>query len=700
MTMSVLNSASVALTLGNLNKVITESGKKQKTLSTGEKINTAGDSAAEYAISERMQAQIKSLDQDVQNTKTGASMLGVAAGGVESILNELRSMKAMAINAASDHNTDMDRVTIQKEFDQRKADIEDIASSINYNGKRLLDGTYAHYHKYLDEDDDGATGVRGATSVTPLDDGPTGTPTVIASGDYTISAGGVYQLADGYTGTVSISAEAAASGVRFTQQTAAMALNNVTINVSGDNAKLWIENLNITNTEGNVIQFTGENNQLTLLGSSTLTNKGNAAKKAVVNMGKGLTVNGNGSTLTVNNSANGKGAGIGTDAGQRSSGNLIIRNANINTNMFDGAGIGSGGSGGSVGNIEVDNSTIHLNGHYFAGIGAGSNNASCGDILVKNSTIKDIDNTTLHLTNHMGSIDTGIGSGYSGSRAGNITVDSSVVEIRNSDSACIGSGDGGSTCKNITITNTDYTGYSEHGAGIGSGRNGSSAQNIYIKNASKIVHESPEGAAIGSGLSGSVEHIYISKSSLRLLDASKAFQADDHEVPGIGHGEGGTAGDSGGTSSMPDDGESLYRLGTPLIIHTGTKANQNIRCWIEDLRTEALGIRDMKLTTQASAQRLLGDVKDKNSTGPIDAAIEKVLGEATQIGAYMSRLDYTAANLIVSSENVQNSESVIRDANMAKEMTDYTRDNILTQSAQAMLSQANKSAGQVLQLLQ
>ncbi|HBT80213.1 MAG TPA: hypothetical protein DEA67_09395 [Selenomonas sp.] len=83
----------------------------------------------------------------------------------------------------------------------------------------------------------------------------------------------------------------------------------------------------------------------------------------------------------------------------------------------------------------------------------------------------------------------------------------------------------------------------------------------------------------------------------------------------------------------------------------------------------------------------------------IDDALEYALNENTRMGAYQTRLDYTTSNLTTSNENTQASESTIRDADMAKEMTGYTKANVLAQSAQAMLAQANQSASSVLQLL-
>ena len=81
-------------------------------------------------------------------------------------------------------------------------------------------------------------------------------------------------------------------------------------------------------------------------------------------------------------------------------------------------------------------------------------------------------------------------------------------------------------------------------------------------------------------------------------------------------------------------------------------------------------------------------------------ALIKATDQAVAIGAAQNRLGYTSSNLVVASENVQASESTIRDSDMAKEMTAYTKHNVLTQSAQAMLAQANQNSSAVLSLLQ
>jgi len=88
------------------------------------------------------------------------------------------------------------------------------------------------------------------------------------------------------------------------------------------------------------------------------------------------------------------------------------------------------------------------------------------------------------------------------------------------------------------------------------------------------------------------------------------------------------------------------------------------------------------------------------SISAIDAAIKTVSGERSKMGAVQNRLEHTINNLNVTSENLTAAESRIRDVDMAKEMMAYTKNNILTQAAQAMLAQANMQPQGVLQLLQ
>ena len=139
--MVVKNNMSALNTLNILNKNTSALSKSLQKVSSGMKINSASDDASGYAISERMRVQIRSLDQDKQNTENGNSMMKVAEGAVSSTVDILKTLKEKVINAANDTNTDSDRATIQKELDQSIDQINDNAN-VTFNGQYLVDGSH------------------------------------------------------------------------------------------------------------------------------------------------------------------------------------------------------------------------------------------------------------------------------------------------------------------------------------------------------------------------------------------------------------------------------------------------------------------------------------------------------------------------------------------------------------------------------
>ena len=138
-----------------------------------------------------------------------------------------------------------------------------------------------------------------------------------------------------------------------------------------------------------------------------------------------------------------------------------------------------------------------------------------------------------------------------------------------------------------------------------------------------------------------------------------------------------------------------------LTLQIGTQSNQSINVGLSDMRAKSLGLQGSDPNT-GTVKNIDITTKDNANAAinVLDTAITKVLSEQTKIGSVQSRLEYTSANLTTASENVSAAESTIRDANMAKEMTEFTKNNILMQASQAMLAQANQSTQNVLSLLQ
>ena len=130
-------------------------------------------------------------------------------------------------------------------------------------------------------------------------------------------------------------------------------------------------------------------------------------------------------------------------------------------------------------------------------------------------------------------------------------------------------------------------------------------------------------------------------------------------------------------------------------IHIGANTDQSMLVDMNEMSTLTLGgttekIKDINVLTQSGANTAIKTVND---------AIEQVSAERSKLGAFQNRLEHSIKNLDTSSENLQASESRIRDVDMAKEMMEFTKNNILSQAATAMLAQANQAPQGVLQLL-
>ena len=133
-----------------------------------------------------------------------------------------------------------------------------------------------------------------------------------------------------------------------------------------------------------------------------------------------------------------------------------------------------------------------------------------------------------------------------------------------------------------------------------------------------------------------------------------------------------------------------------MVFQIGTRSNQAVKVGFTDMHAKALGM----MGSDAKAIQVTTRARANAAVNVIENAIGMCLDQQTVLGAAQARLQFTSANIITASENTQGAESTIRDADMAKAMTDYTKSNVLTQSAQAMLAQANQSSSGVLSLLQ
>ncbi len=133
--------------------------------------------------------------------------------------------------------------------------------------------------------------------------------------------------------------------------------------------------------------------------------------------------------------------------------------------------------------------------------------------------------------------------------------------------------------------------------------------------------------------------------------------------------------------------------GTPIAsmwFHVGANKDQRTRVYIGTMTTAGLGLTGLSLSTPEKANAAIG---------VLDQAIAKVSKQRADLGAYQNRLEYTVKGLMNAYENMQAAESRIRDVDMAEEMVDYVKNQVLIRTSMAMLAQANLKTQAVMQLL-
>ena len=307
-----------------------------------------------------------------------------------------------------------------------------------------------------------------------------------------------------------------------------------------------------------------------------------------------------------------------------------------------------------------------------------------GQYLVDGSKSKGTTNTTTAMTNISLNTATGTGSGLTDlkSRSGdslNIhstdTVTISFVKDGQTytSSTQVGSaGKLGEMISSLTSGNLQIT-----GAGVGTGVNSiigkdGSGNTVYTASGETGITISSSNVGISGQIAGFTMYITDNTGAVN-KSANAVLDAFDESIRAV--------------NSSQDNSINMQ---------VGAKAGQAIKVGLTDMKAVALGLQGKNGDTVSVGTR----EKANAAINTFDSAIQKALDQQTTIGAAMSRLEYTQSNLTTASENVTAAESTIRDADMAKEMTEYTKNNVLMQAAQSMLSQANQSSSNALSLLQ
>lgn len=528
----------------NMSSNTVNAGKSMEKLSSGLRINKAGDDAAGLAISEKMRGQIRGLDQASRNSQDGISMIQTAEGALNETHSILQRMRELAVQSSSDTNVEIDRNSIQTEIAQLKSEIDRIGNTTEFNTQKLLKG-------------DGKATLTGigiaAASVGNLTGGADKTTT---EASVTLTVG----TAAAATNTAAITINGQTLTATFRADGTSGVASHTTYNVSSGGS---------TTTADINIDTTQDINETAAALRSTYQKMIDANDELKGN----YVVSGTGANVT-----------ISAVKGEEFEGNKGVMSA------FTAAAVGTGGS-----------------------IGVASTGTTTAAVQSSKTLTMPADAV--------------VAAGLAG--------------------------------KGMTINGVNLEFYDAN-------------QGVY------------KGDAQGINIAGIT-------TKTALVDAIVAQAKVDGVVLSNNAGDlmvkaaqGGKAGDNITTADggVQKNFEAEFQI--------GANQTQTMKISIGDMRTKALGVDGVDLSTKAGAQ---------TAVTTIQKAIDTVSTQRANLGAYQNRLEHTIANLGTSSENLQAAESRIRDVDMAKEMMTFSKNNILSQAAQAMLAQANQQPQGVLQLL-
>ena len=619
-----------------LNVTTSAQSKSTEKLSSGYKINRAADDAAGLTISEKMRKQIRGLDRASTNAEDGVSAVQTAEGALTEVHSMLQRMNELATQSANGTNSTTDRQAIQDEIDQLTTEIDRVSETTKFNETYLLKG-----------DTDGAT---SAKNVNAHDAGLAGK--LVANGDGTSTFKLDKALADGDKVTIAGtqytigSTTSSADGYGKLSDLSAKTLSvgdSVTTAVGNkytlvDEAK----NEDATYTDGMQINIDGK--KYTIGNATDLTNATLKKADAITLVSEALQ---KGKDVSITK--------IGTVAGMYAAASAVDIKvvSSLDTGKISSLDCGSGTAGKAPTAAELATKA-------GATLGAGdtvtvkgvSTKATNSDPATMN-TIKDvvkqlkatdvvkIGTNTLNIAE-----ETDVANNK-------YTVNDVLALLNDNDEVTITATTADAKNAMAAAGLTAATAYTAVET-----KNSSDAKNVIsAKDAySMMAEELQKASSIGADVAAEVKS-----------DNSGSFTI---------------------TQGTVDVKEALS-----FNLHVGADADSTnkITVDIDSMSSAGLGIKGIKADTEQDATYAIDAIAD---------AISQVSSQRSALGAIQNRLEHTINNLDNVVENTTSAESRIRDTDMAEEMVNYSKNNILAQAGQSMLAQANQSNQGVLSLLQ
>ena len=569
------------------NSAIAKSAEK---LSSGYRVNRAGDDAAGLAISEKMRAQVRGLSMASKNSSDAISMVQTAEGALQEVHSMLQRMNELAVQAASDTNVTIDRDALQLEFQNLQQEIDQISQTTKFNDTVLLDGSL------------------GSGAATP--GGPTFTAT-----ETTALSGAAPSTETNTVGAITATFDAGMAGNAL----AGMIKDEAG---AGDYTFSFEVDANDTN-KVNLVATHKTDNTLDpiVVGTADFTGKTAPA------------VGGNAEVVEI------------TSADGQKLGELSVAAA---------TGGNTGGGNGAA--IATEAAKITVNGEVNIAAGAGAAKAAAaGADPIAADDIAATANKHGGISFTFSDADIKAAIEAAGLEAGEYTLSMQVK--------------GGATdTVELVATSADGTA-TVLGEGQMAAADAANDVSNQITDANGNVLVTADVGPDAAG-QATADEIATAVAGATFTNATINTAADNNNA---------TAGNAA-------------------VIQVGAEEGHTLNISIEAITTAGLGLAEgtVKINGATAADARENASKAITATR---AAINQVSTQRAQLGAMQNRLEYKINNLDTTTENLQAAESRIRDTDMAKEMSEFTKNNILSQAATAMLAQANAAPQNVLQLL-
>lgn len=681
------------------------SGNAEK-LSSGYKINKAADDAAGLSISEKMRKQIRGLGQATENCEDGISMVQTADGALAEVHDMLQRMNELCVQAANGTNATSDRLDIQKEIDQLKTEIDRVSETTKFNEINLLDGSIA-------------------------------------------KPGSTANFLKAYN-------------KRIAEVTKNMKKWNASqlVAINGKNAGQVVDIDDLANQSGiNIIYVHDDVATIqSAAGNPTLTDsKYNNLKKIlkeeiVPNAVKALTESYSPAFDFLNNSNIGIGLKLG---GSSEIGTGVLAYVGMgwseNSNKepvsdmlwyqlavnYDSLNIDSIGNITDAKRNELEVTIVHEMMHAFMDEALTNGMIGVVDGKVTSDFNNGVDGDSFPKWFKEGMAQTAAGGYYNGNDFVNmglgITGSTSIDDIKAKLNAeKIGGASDNSNYASGYLA-CMYLGYLAGGKSMTAGafkdglsdilfdlRDGVSLQNkikdltgystitefennfandaaSFVKNLTNFV---------GQGTGGVVGDLTKTDDILENTDANKAIGLFELNTVNdmVGNKYPGdykvfVGGSKSNGKDVPDNSIDIGSIaalkkatGFGAALHIGADADMNnkLNVYIDAMDSQSIGVAEVDVRTDDFATI---------SIERVALAISQVSAQRSRLGSYQNRLEHTVKNLDNIVENTTAAESLIRDTDMAKEMVEYSNNNVLLQAGQSMLSQANQKNQGVLSLL-